>query len=644
LAVWDEACRPQRLPQEPDAELARRWVAVLIPRWQYLEPSLKDERVSRKAVVRRLTDVSEVQPLLGIEEAALAELVAREAAGLLKMGGWEVSSTTYNRCRVAGVRHLQHALEKSSGVWASTRGRRVSAAALPPLPPLPRLRIERAEQPELVAALTGGGPRALVLYGGAGMGKTTLVGQVLREDEVQTAFPGGIAWASGTQPVEKIAEAWCRGLGLNRQVEGAWMQCWQEQDTRQGRVLLVLDDVSTIQDLAELREGLGPETTLLLTTREASVVPRELVHQWVAPEALLEFPVGPFTPAEGRALVEQARDGAGLRAEEWAVVEELGRHLGWSPDQMARYVAAQPELAAWREALTGLVSGQPLRDRRAALPLWLSLTAPLDAAERPLGVAYAAAVWQVAAPEARRRLQQLTRLGLLQEVTPDSKVSGGLVAEMWQFPRVELAQHWAIPMARAVALERQQQRGRLARAILRASGPEWRVPWQFRLLSPPWVVVLLVGDALWEWGGERWRRGAGARWSLARAEVVWRKEGKWWGAFLPLEYRCLLDGLYTQLPHRSMWVVGVGLIVGLLLVVLAAGPWLASWPGWQRVVSYGAEYGFPVLLVGVVLWLLWQLSISLWLAYLLGVPYAPLPWLLRIAGWLGMREPDARDD
>ncbi|MCL4301570.1 MAG: hypothetical protein KJ077_38070 [Anaerolineae bacterium] len=152
---------------------------------------------------------------------------------------------------------------------------------VPELPPhfLPR----PADLAEVKAALLGadqpiaitGATRKVGLQGMGGIGKSVLAAALARDDEVRQAFPDGIFWLTlGQEPSlttrqSQLAEA----LGDPIRIFGDVQQghAGLSELLAERTCLLILDDVWDVAH-AEAFNALGPESRLLLTSRDAGVI------------------------------------------------------------------------------------------------------------------------------------------------------------------------------------------------------------------------------------------------------------------------------------------------------------------------------------------------------------------------------------
>ncbi len=698
--IWLTKLRNPRL-QKPvagtmKARELRGWAEILLPVARYLEPAFDPTNEAREypEVLEYLKDVHWVQRW--VEKEDLAQNITRYIVDAIDPDKGSIPRSTYQGWRKAGVKSLYLAVRtvvegapltsSISPIQALLSGdiiedweKRNSQFVTPPetagmsaipatiaslknLPPLPRLCIERQQLADISAALLHTQYRAIILYGGAGMGKTTLAGQVVRTPEVQAAFPGGIAWASGAGAVEEIAAAWGTDLHLKREGHTSWTQCWRQKDAVTGKMLLVLDDVVTLPDLRGWFEGIDPNAVVLLTTQFGQETWEAVARSWLEPELIWGIQIGPFSPAEARALVEQAQRRP-LTDEEWKVVENLGLLCDGDPQYLGR-VALHSNLAEWQallaelraapEALHSSIQRVRTQWERLEHDPFRAYTEKLAAymlEPRPFGTLYAAAVWKVAPEIAARRLEEQARLGLVQALEFHDPL--GLIPRLWHLPKpVQGCIAMTAPPSFNPDPDRRRrrmvtrQRAKLARTILHHAGPAWRAPWQFQLLGIPWILAAVLWEPwgwLWRWAGtasgprapQNWRS-LWQRWWLAGAENARVETFKQHGAHVPLEYQCLTDAASDigNVFLRGAALIFVGFVV-LALYGLSLAP--ASRSAFFN--SAGFQYAWLVLLIALSLWSFTRITHIFWLLYRMGLDYPPLHWLARAARWLGMREP-----
>ena len=162
----------------------------------------------------------------------------------------------------------------------------------------------------------------LGVFGMGGIGKSVLAAAAARDFEVQRHFSGGILWLTlGIEP--RIAQ---------KQAELAKMIDCQPhafESTAEGRTaldrllaskacLLILDDVWSAADVQELIGNLGPQSRMLITTRDARII---------TALAAKEYPLGLLTENESRELLARwaGVDEALLPPEAAEVIHQCGK-------------------------------------------------------------------------------------------------------------------------------------------------------------------------------------------------------------------------------------------------------------------------------------------------------------------------------
>jgi predicted acylesterase/phospholipase RssA len=136
-------------------------------------------------------------------------------------------------------------------------------------PPLPHW-VDRSEEMRLLTdslierAAPGG---SVILWGGAGCGKTALAAKVCLEPTILAAFPDGIVWLTLNQPWDdaKLRE-WLRICFALRKRETALLP--ETLDDR--RFLFVVDDITNLEQLESLLQY-GKSATRLLLTRDLAI-------------------------------------------------------------------------------------------------------------------------------------------------------------------------------------------------------------------------------------------------------------------------------------------------------------------------------------------------------------------------------------
>ena len=571
------------------------------------------------------------------------------------------------------------------------RAAEANRAALPPpggtpqrsrrAPLLPPLTGDYVARPELETRLAQALCTAplTVVYGAAGLGKTTLVTQVVQSAAVRDHFTGGVLWlrASEPPPAQPYQE-WCESLGLQGRNNESWSLVWERWRLRPaGPWLVVLDDVPTRQVGDAWVALLAAASAMVMTTQDGA-----LTVQWLLPwqlPAVQTLSLPAFTPAEGRAFLEQLLKRP-LTAPEWRVVEQLGTRLGWHP-QALRLMLLSGQAGEWSALLADLQhdgGAVPLglpevlqrqwarlkqtevgcNTARAARPvtrsarlerLWYWLRD-----NRSFGKGAAAAIWGETPEAASLHLRELELTGLLEPLAqPDP---GGYAGPLWR----------TLPVAQGVLWKPRKlrfwesfswPRWKLGWRLTRQRESRWKIHWAWRLADAVLTAVMLPVEAPALLLGKLWQKVAPhkplPRWSL---QTFWlltlaeqeRREG--WR--LPLEYALLQD-----------WSSGVILAPLLVLValfsVLYAGirlvPWLngstdpatwwrsavVAWPQWLAQFPTSPAFAFLGPLVGT----LGAMGVYFWLSApvnLAGYRLVGLKhWRVRLARrlLLGLRQP-----
>lgn len=116
----------------------------------------------------------------------------------------------------------------------------------------------------------------VIVRGCAGVGKTTLTAALARDPDVAAAFPDGVLWTSlGQDPaLVSILAAWGRALGRDDLLRlPTTDDAIQELAVllRPRRMLLIADDVWEPAHAILFQQVCGPQSGLIVTTREPSV-------------------------------------------------------------------------------------------------------------------------------------------------------------------------------------------------------------------------------------------------------------------------------------------------------------------------------------------------------------------------------------
>lgn len=299
------------------------------------------------------------------------------------------------------------------------------------------IHVRRAVERDLVTGLTTLSGyrqarwRSVILYGMAGIGKTTIARALADDDHAKRAFRDGVAWVDGSRDPEEEVMRLCLGFSLERAPGERWIECWRRwAGAVERRLLLIVDDAISSEGLSPLIAGLGPQVVALITTQQGAEIRGE-VERWLPVDAVMEIGVHGLTPDEGRKLVE-AIVAPPPTDPEWKLGQEIGERVGWHPEAL-RLAAIEGREIGWQGILDELRAGRmPWNDvRRLVMRQWARLQADeqewLSALIRGtppdawLAMDDAARLWQVERPAAERRLWLLKHDGLVEGLHTDQE-------------------------------------------------------------------------------------------------------------------------------------------------------------------------------------------------------------------------------
>jgi hypothetical protein len=154
------------------------------------------------------------------------------------------------------------------------------AGIAPPFTPFPFIGREGALE-DVKRLLTRDAGSALqrvisVIRGWPGVGKTTLVGRIARDGDIEKAFPQGVLWTSLDQKPNLLSEMarWGRALGTDDLLRAPTLKDATAQLSallRRRRMLLIVDDVWEAAHAVPFTEIVGEHCALLVTTRLTDV-------------------------------------------------------------------------------------------------------------------------------------------------------------------------------------------------------------------------------------------------------------------------------------------------------------------------------------------------------------------------------------
>jgi hypothetical protein len=289
--------------------------------------------------------------------------------------------------------------------------------------------VTRAVEQELITALTTlrayrtARWQAVILYGMAGIGKTTIVRTLIDDERIARAFRDGIAWVDGNRDLEEEVMRLCLGFSLDCEPGERWVECWRRWvSANERRLLLIIDDVISAEGLPPLIAGLGPQVVVLATTQQGAEI-RPEVERWLSAGAVMEVGVHGLALTEVRALVE-AVIARPLADPDWGIVQEIGERVDWHPEAL-RLAAIEGRETGWQGMLGDLKAGhmqwngvgRPVLKQWARLHSdqqeWLAALIGRETPETEFTTAEAAQCWQVGTAIASRRLWRLEHCGLM---------------------------------------------------------------------------------------------------------------------------------------------------------------------------------------------------------------------------------------
>jgi len=524
-----------------------------------------------------------------------------------------------------------------------------------PLTRLPAIYVERAMLQKVVNALVGlrgyREPlyRAVVLYGGAGFGKTTIAMAIVEDERVSAYFRHGIIWLEGDKGTgNELLRNALKQIGVKAN-DGDLEVLWQEEAGGDDKVLLVIvDDLVNWKAVTPLVKYSGRQVCFLITTQIPDEIRLEL-EKWLGPEKVKLFGVTGWPEDEGLKLVERVLARPLVPGEKEKVIK-LGDAVGWHPEAL-RILASEArengwdailqevlakeiyELSSFKRVIEVIKRGLQRLDERQKK----YLEKLLEASERgsTFGVTFARAVWGKDEQEAKIILGELTRRGVLESVTASQQ-------EWWDKDR------WRImPMVRQVMRRhprsmRWWKRHQIASELQSAGKPRIVIPWQFFLISSIVLEVALIFKLLlWVFRHLCPLKAVIA--SARRIEVN----------LISGDAEDMLKALWEQKgisPPEELWMVystkkdilnWVVVIMWICVIILGITPLISELSSSTSLTSTfqitwiaSLAFALIVALIGS-----WYVAWKVWVAYLYGVSAWDLRFILRLAKLLGMQEP-----
>ena len=531
------------------------------------------------------------------------------------------------------------------------------------VPSRPQKHVTRQLQDEAVEAVTAVGEgrravwRVVILYGLAGIGKTTLAAAVAHDERVEEEFRDGILWVdAAVGKAEQWLERLCTALRLKRERWERWADCWQRWVGEAGRrCLLVVDDAVGGKNLEPLLAGPGPGVVVLVTTQQG-VEMRAEVGRCVSLGEIREIGVRGLEVEEGRRLVE-LHVGRGLEEGEWEEVQEIGELVGWHPESL-RLAALEGCQRGWGATLQDLAGEgvalvtvdmmlerqwqrmeEVLRRKLLALVRWLNHG-------KRFGVRYGAAVWGVEAEVAEQYLARLERTGFIERMEGERDVLGW-VEELWRVTPVVWRRWGSEEKGENLWrwLKLVYPRWKLYRRMDKEGWQELEAPWQYQVVNTAWSILSIVKGLV-----------ALPLWVMGWLRKDWEWYERWMNWTLPLRAERRLKDYWARAgiePTEELWLIydareAMGFAMFILQMLGTIGL------GFCGLGCLWVQLQFPSVAVEGIWWLfggavwvatlllclmsIWWISWRTWIAYLYGLEAWDLKLIERAARRPGMKD------
>jgi len=485
--------------------------------------------------------------------------------------------------------------------------------------------------------------QVVVLHGGPGVGKTTTVASLLRDEQVSQFFRDGTLFIplANEQDRELALLRACEQAGLSvarhdtvADQQQAFQQ-WAQQEAR--LALVVLDDPQRAEDLMPLL-SVGPQVRILITCQDRRTVARALEDHWEpTSELVLWKAVSGLEEAEGLALLNRWRS-QDLLFEEERARQRVGELLRWHPAALRLY-AGEADTVSWQNVESLVLEGNLNPDDFGELASWiqkswerlsladqeaLSSLLRISREASTFGTGFAAAVWNRELPQAVLRISRLEDRGLIERVSQEPQPWQEMIQQAYGgeeryrlmplFRLIDIqTSEGSHDRIRSGAEEVQWLRavGRRAKALPNGPG---QIPWRFRLAN------LLVLPFVWLLRGEPGEL-------EEQLMHLWDRQG----------LRPPAEAWLTF--QKSRWLyVPFGYTIGTVLVVIGA------WYLGSAIREGEVAVGLVTLACWATALLTFQLSVRqrawwLWLLGIHGQETTELKWTWRLARWFGLRRP-----
>lgn len=474
-----------------------------------------------------------------------------------------------------------------------------------PRPLLPQAWISRELDQQVVSTLTDltgyrqPRYRVVVLKGGAGNGKTTLVRAIMQPGAaLESYFRHGAVWLD---QAEAASERF------------SWPDWFSQPATV---ALVVLDDCHEGAGLDRLLAQAGPQVRVLITTQQPDTLSLTL-DKHLRPDQVCELAVGKLSEAEGLALIERLTNRP-IAQTDLVDVRKVLQAAGYP--LLVRVLAHEAEkndwATVWRWVQQEPAAGSPLPGYASEFlaQAWQRLPQPEQTALARLveavppghsfGETLAAVIWGQPETVTRNQLKALAEQGWLEVMDEIEWGTPSVVAAALGQPRYRL------PTACSVLIRPARVSYRVQLWVLKLT---WRLPQLFRVdpvislaawLNIPLSIIALV---LLPW---RWLKPPPSRSKDHKfgGNLTKQLHQRWrnWPGFLPSEIKLLQQGRQDRTVYivvllglvillLNLWDIGSLLTPVISLVVCGLVIWAAKWTqAWELLLLLAYSPDEPV--------------------------------------------------